>query len=149
MQVILLQDVKRLGQRGEIKNVNPGYARNFLFPQGLANPAGKETVENVQTQSQAQEQKDQELSKILKAFEKETSKKPLAVVIEVGKKGEIFAALKDDVLLQILLDHPHFKDLPVKVSTEKPIKEIGVHKASIDLGRGVKGKFSFELKPKT
>jgi len=148
MQVILQQDVRGLGQKGQIKSVNPGYARNFLIPQGLASPATEQDVVKSKSEAQTQQERESNLTKLLKAFEKETSKNPLEVFIETGSRGEIFASLKNEELENAVKQKEWTNNLPIKVSTEKPIKELGVHRASIDLGRGVKGNFSFELKPK-
>jgi large subunit ribosomal protein L9 len=149
MKILLLQDVKKLGQKGDIKEVNPGYARNFLFLKGLATPATTDLATKVTSEKQSKSKHDEDFTKILKAFDKETSKTPLVVEIEVGKKGEIFAALKDEALKDTLSKHPRFKDLSFQTHLDKPIKKLGVHRAHIDMGRGVKGEFSFDLQPKT
>lgn len=132
MKVILLQDVKKLGQEGQVKEVADGYARNFLIPQGLV-------MEATATKLKEKQEKNQKESKV-KEKEKETANKIKEKIdgksIEIiGKKG------KGDKL---------FGSITVKEVAESIEKEINVKidKRKIELGEPIKhlGEYTVKIK---
>lgn len=149
MQVLLLQDIKGLGRRGEIKNVSNGYARNYLIPQGVAKVATQGESENIAKQVEEKSIRDMELKKMLENLRVQTQSNPVAVSIKVGKRGEIFNSIKtSDVEEALKLYNPVIAK-QAEVEIKKPIKEIGLHEVSINLGGGVKNTFTIEVKPST
>ena len=147
MQVLLLEDVKGLGRRGEVKNASNGYARNYLIPRGLAKVATREESQNIKKQTQDKSIKDAELRKTLEDLRKRTEENPVPVLIEVGRRGEIFHSIKaSDIQEAFKLYDPTIAGQG-EVEIEKPIKEMGRHTVSLNLGRGVKDTFTIEIKP--
>src|SRR3989344_1770773 len=93
MRVILLQDIKSLGQRGDIKNVADGYARNFLLPRNLVKPATPSAMKESEFQEARVKEIVGRLQLEVGKIEKETAGEPLVFEVRVGKRGEIFGAI--------------------------------------------------------
>ena len=92
MQIILLQDVKNIGKKGEVKNVSDGYARNFLLAKKLAEKATKEAIEKVEF-LRAKEKKE-DLAKLDTARKIAASLKGTVLQIKAaGKKGKLFGSI--------------------------------------------------------
>jgi len=130
MKVILLKDVKGQGKKGDIIEVSPGYARNFLLPGGHAKEA---TATNLNV---ANQQKAAEVHKkaVDLAAAKELSEKlkgiTLTISLKVSENGKIFGALTS----QIIADELEKKGLTVdrkKIVLDSPIKTVGLHKVLI------------------
>ena len=128
MRVILLKDVRRVGQHGEIKNVADGYATNFLFPQKLAEPATDEKINQIIAQKQAH---DTEVVK----HEEELSKKILSLrgkkivfATRATEKGGLFKAVSaGEVARGIQAEH----DVAIPeeiISFPEPVKTVGEHR---------------------
>ncbi len=148
MQVLLLHDVKHVGRKGEVKSVSDGYARNSLIPKGLAKPATPGEIGDVMQTRERVEELVSKQKDLLSELEKRTEVTPVPVFIEVGKRGEIFAAVREPEVLQALLDYEsRLNGFDARIEIEKPIKEMGKHEVSVSLGRGVRGSFMIELQP--
>ena len=136
MKVLLIKDVKTLGNAGEIKDVKDGYGQNFLIGKGLAKLATPEVVENWQAEQKrmAQELKDEltrlEAEKItLEATEIkiEKIKAPVGIKGSVGN-ADISAAISEQ--LNIEVDKKH-------INLKKALKSEGLHKVDTKLGQGI------------
>lgn len=134
MKVVLLNNIKGIGRVGDIKEVNDGYARNFLFPRKLAASATPSAQARlVQTQQEAT--RLAQLSQQTRA----TLKEALEVIIltltaPANEKGTLFAAIQPDTV-QKALAHVHQLHVPLQALSEvHTIKHIGEHTVSIDLG---------------
>lgn len=134
MKIILLQDVAKVGRKNELKEVNDGFARNFLIGQGraiMATPANIARVKGLRQSKVAEQGKvvssAQQLFEILDG-------KAVEIKVKASLEGHLFAALhpKDlvaEVKRQYNLDlAPHIIDLP------KPLKQLGEHKIALRLG---------------
>ena len=149
MQIFLLQDVKGLGKRGEVKNASDGYARNYLIPKGFAKAATEGEKKSVTKQIEEKNVRGLELKKILENLRVQTEINPISIFIRVGKKGEIFSAVKTlDVKKALALYTPALTK-QAEVEIKKPIKGIGRHEVSINLGGGVRDTFTIEVNPST
>ena len=96
MQILLLEDVKGLGRRGEVKNASNGYARNYLIPKGLAKAATRKESQSVEKQTQEKSAKDTELRKTLEDLRKRTEENPVPVLYRISHSFHdgIFTARK-------------------------------------------------------
>ena len=90
MKVILLQDVKSLGKKGEIVNVSEGYARNMLLPKKLGVEANNKNLNDLKLQNQHADKVAQENLDAAKAFAEELKDKQVTVGIKVGEGGRTF-----------------------------------------------------------
>ena len=140
VQVILSEDVHRLGDAGEIVSVKPGYARNYLIPRGKAMLATAERVNEIEHQKRIITEK---LARDLKDL---TSAKTVfdAVEIEItaqaGEEGKLFGSVTAMQLAELLAG----KGLEVdrrKIQLAEPIKTVGEHTVSIRLRSDVVAEF--------
>lgn len=142
MRIILLENIKGLGQKYDVKNVADGYARNFLIPKGLAKIATEEAIKELAAQKAAWEKKEQEIEAKLKTLAKDLAGQEFHFNLKTGKKGEVFGSVtKDDIKTRIHADlnadsRRYFED--IEINLEQPIKTLGEHRVEIDLGKGVK-----------
>src|SRR3990172_4773245 len=107
MDVILLKDIKGLGQKGDLKHVKDGHARNYLIPQGLVSPATPTSLGTAKKERVEAEKHVEELKSLFKAMQRETDKIPLQFKVKVGDKGEVCGTVRaDDIKTQIVKKYP-------------------------------------------
>jgi large subunit ribosomal protein L9 len=132
MDVILTQDVKTLGKKGDLVKVNEGYARNFLIPKGLATEATKGAITQIQEKKEAQKRAEERAKQ--QAYELAAKLKGQTVTLKVkaGEKGKIFGSINSaDVATAI---NKQFKlDIDKKKIQIDTIKELGTFTAKIKL----------------
>lgn len=132
MDVILTQDVKALGKKGELVTVNEGYARNYLIPKGLATIATKGVIAQLNEKKEAE--KKAEARALKKALDLANTLKGSTVTIEVkaGEKGKIFGSITaNDVAIAINKQY-NLKIDKKKVQLET-IKELGTFDVKLKL----------------
>lgn len=127
MKVFLTQDVKKIGRKGEIKEVSEGYARNFLLPQGLAVLPGNSQTKEIMAERDSHRAKENKLrqAQILRA--QELNGKKFVVKAKADKNGHLYGSLgPKEIASKIGIDekmvHNHFK-------------QIGEYSLKIDIGR--------------
>lgn len=130
MKVILLKEVKNLGQKYEIKEVKDGYARNFLIPKGLVKPATKENLEWLRKQKEKIEEKaEKELEKI-QELASSVEGLEVTIPVKVGEKGQLFEKINPaKVARQISQMGYDIKSNQIEMPSE--IKELGEFPAKI------------------
>lgn len=132
MKIILLKDVPKLGRKYDVKDVSDGHAQNFLIPRGLVAPA---TTQMVQKINQQKEKNDAEkkiqadlLFKNLDTIKKTT----VTIKSKANEKGHLFAGVNKDDLIAEIFKQTHMNLDPETIILEKPIKEVGQHKVTIE-----------------
>lgn len=134
MKVILLQDIKDIGRRHEVKNVSDGYARNFLFPRKLAILAVPEALKKIEEEKSVLATEEKELAAKLKSV---TDGEPIRFYLKTGAKGEIYTSIKEEDIAEEL-ERRGFESIKVKL--EKPIKNLGLFEAEVYWRGGTSGK---------
>lgn len=139
MKVILLCDVEKLGKKNEIKDVADGYARNFLFPQKLAEPATESAVKKLEAELAAAEalaeedlEKTEETVAILDGQEIEIS-------VKIGEDGKLYGAITPQKIANVL-EEKGFLVKKKQVRLEGPIKETGEYDIVIEFPHGLEAK---------
>lgn len=144
MKVILLQDVAGAGKKGEVKEVKDGYARNFLIPNRKAEFASPAAIQRVEVKKKSEEA-EKEIQKALaqKALE---MLKDVKVVLDkrANEKGHLFEQVHLQEISTAIKDQAKLDIAPEFIKIEKPIKEIGGHKISVEIGKN-KGEFILHL----
>lgn len=137
MKVLLLQDVKGLGKKGEICEVKDGYGKNFLIAKGLADFATNAVINRYK----AEQKKIAELAAEEKALMEMAAKKieevTLKIVQKVGANGSLYGAItKEDIAESLAKDHRIEIDKKT-IELKNPIKSTGIYEVEIKLGHGI------------
>ena len=145
MKVILLQDVKALGKKGEIVNVNDGYARNFILPKKIGVEATPKNLNDLKLQKAneekvAQEQLDQakELATVLET-------KQVIVKMKAGEGGRTFGSISSKEICAAFKEQHGMELDKKKVVLNDPIKSFGNYEVAIKLHPKVTGKFTVKV----
>lgn len=131
MKVILLRDVRGVGHHGEVKTVANGYAVNFLFRQGLAEPATEEKVKKVEEDNAVRAERIRKEEETLDTKVASLHNKKVVLKARATEKGGLFKAIGEkDVAVAIRTEHS--LELPVSAITiSGPIKTLGDHSATL------------------
>lgn len=146
MEVILKQDVLNLGYANDKVNVKPGYARNYLIPQGLAIIA---TQTNKKILAETMKQRAHKEEKIFKSAE-ELAKALANVTVKIGAKaaesGKIFGSVNALQVAQALKDQFNFEVDRRRIHVDhEHIKELGTYKAKVTLHKDLHVEITFEV----
>ncbi len=133
MKVILKQDVKGLGKKEDLVNVSDGYARNFLFPRGLAAEASASNINIMNTKKEAEKnKKDRELAKARELADK---LKEIAVVIKTksGENGKLFGSITSKDISDKLKKDFNLDIDKKKLVLSEPFKSLGTFSVEVKL----------------
>lgn len=145
MKVLLKQDVKSIGKKDEIHEVSDGYARNYLFPRGLAAPADAAAVNMVKTKNAAREHHAAEALAAAQELAARVEGKTVTLKAKGGASGRLFGKITGkDVAdgLEKLVGIPVDKR---KVELDRDIKDFGTFNAVIKLHPGVSANFKIKV----
>ncbi len=135
MKIILLQDIRGLGRKYDIKDVSDGYARNFLLPKKLAEAATGAALKNVMELKSKIDAEREKLIAELKAEAEKIKGKKIVFKMKTGEKGEVFGSVTARDIKDELEKMGVFHAVPV---LPKPLKIIGETKVEISFGEGIK-----------
>ena len=138
MKVILIQDVKAQGKKGDVVNVSDGYATNFLFKNKLAVPANAANVNVNNMQKAAEAKRIADETAAAKVIAKKLEAETLKLVIEVGSNGRAFGSISSKEVAEGLVKLGYNIDKK-KIELENPIKGEGQYNVPIRLYKGVMG----------
>lgn len=145
MKVILKQDVKNIGKKDEIHEVSDGYARNFLFPRGLAAVADAGALNVARTKVEAKAHHEAEARAAAQAMADKIKDKTVVVKVKGGASGKLYGKVtsKDvaDALTKLIGTEVDKK----KVEMQSNIKEFGSYDAAVRLYQGVSANFKVKV----
>ncbi len=144
MKVILADDVRGLGHRGETVTVKPGYARNFLFPQGMAYEA---TDANVRRLSEEKKKYDEKMLRE-KAVASEAASKVEGLTVTISKKAGDEGHLYGSVTASEIADALAAKSVEVdrrRIELAEPIRRVGSHTVHVRLHKDVVATLTVEV----
>lgn len=139
MKVILLEDVKSLGKKGEIVNANDSYARNVLFAKKLALEANNKNINDWKLQNKHREKVEEENLEAAKVLAKKLEDLKVEVRIRTGKDGKAFGSVSTKEISAAAKDQLNLELDKKKMQLEEPIKSLGVHEVQIRLHPKVTG----------
>jgi large subunit ribosomal protein L9 len=145
VQVILREDVAKLGDAGDLVSVKPGYARNYLVPQGKAMLATAQRVNEVEHQKRVISEKLAKELGDLEAVKAKLSGISLEFEAQAGDEGKLFGSVTSQNLAEQLAE----KGLDVdrrKIVLDEPIKTVGTHTVAIRLRSDVVAEFTVNVK---
>jgi len=137
MKVLLIKDVKSLGNAGEVKEVKPGYGQNFLIKKGFAKPATPEII--AEHEAEIKRKAEEEAAEIarLKEIAEKLDKIEIIITKKLGQNGHLFGAVTKDEIAHALKEQ-HDIEIDKKHITDKTaIKTVGEHDVDLKLGHGI------------
>ena len=137
MTVILLEDVKSLGKKGEIVNVNDGYARNFILPKKLGLEATSKNLNDLKLQKQNDEKVAQEKLDAAKALAEEIKEKSITVKIQAGVEGKVFGSISSKEIATEAKKQLNMDIDKKKIVIPDAIKSLGTYNVNIKLHKDV------------
>lgn len=125
MQIILLKDVPKIGQKNEIKNVSDGYAINFLFPNKLAQQATPNKIKEIEKRKQNQETENQINKNLLVKNIRSLDGARIEIKAKANEKGHLFKGIHIEEIIEELKKQNHIDIKQEYIELKNPIKEIG------------------------
>lgn len=132
IEVILRQDINTLGRAGEMVRVKPGYARNYLLPQGLAYEATEGNKKRVAAETRVRTARDQAERAEAEKAAATLSEVTLTLTGKAGEEGKLFGSITSQDIAEALAGQGHTVDRR-RIELEHPIKTTGSHTVSIRL----------------
>ena len=142
MKVILQQDVKGQGKKGQMIEASDGYARNFLLPRKLAVPATAENVNTMKMQEKAKKAQEAAEKAEAQAIAEKLSGLTVKVVAKGGNGGRLFGAVTSKEISDALKAQHNIDIAKTKIVQEEPIKAFGGYKLKVKLGYEITGTLS-------
>ena len=136
IQVVLKDDVEKLGKSGEIVKVKPGYARNFLLPRGLAVVASRGNIVQVEHEKKVAIARAAKLKADAGAIAKTLDGISVEIAVQVGEGDKIFGSVSTKDIAEALEKKGQKVDRK-KIQLSEPIKTLGEHAVTIKLGYDV------------
>ena len=146
MEVVLLQDVDKLGTQHQVVKVRPGYARNFLIPNGLAQAASEGARKHAVEKQKQQQRREEKLMGQLQHIVDQLKKTVVKIGAKTGTSGKIFGSVTTLQLAEAIKKNFGVNIDRKKISIlEEDIKMLGTYKALVELHKDVKVEIDFEV----
>lgn len=146
MKVILLQDVKGQGKKGQLIDVSDGYARNFLLPKKLAQEATADNINTMKMNDKALQEKRQKEREEALALSKVLKEMTLVVTAKGGGAGRLFGSVTNAEIADALEKNHKIKLDKRKIVLDDPIKTTGLYTVRCKLGYEVVAELKVEIK---
>lgn len=145
MEVILLEDVKTLGKKGQIVKVNDGYARNFILAKKLGLEATPKNLNDLKLQKANADKLAAEQLQAAKDLAAELADKFVTVAMKAGEGGRAFGSVSAKEIGKAMEDQLKLKIDKKKLVLPEPLKTFGTHEVAIKLHRDVTGKLMVKV----
>ena len=149
MKVILLEDVKSLGKKGEIVNVSDGYARNMILPKKLGVEATPKNLNDLKLQKANAEKVAQENLEAAKALAKELETKQVVLTLKVGEGGKTFGSVSAKEISDAAREQLGLEIDKKKLQMDAPLKSLGVTDVPVRLHPKVTGSLKVRINEET
>ena len=144
MKIILLQSHESLGKVGDIINVKPGFARNYLIPNHIASLATKQNIKSLELFLKSQELKEAKNRVNLEALSKKLNSLTLKFSVNAGEDEKMFGSVTSQMIAEELEKQEYIVDKK-EIVLEEPIKSLGNHKVEINLGYELETKIKVKV----
>ncbi|GHV00301.1 50S ribosomal protein L9 [Clostridia bacterium] len=145
MKVVLKTDVKAQGKKGDIINVSDGYASNYLFKNGLAEPASAGAVKNAETQKAAEKHRKEEELKAYREMAEKLKTAAVEVKVKCGENGKIFGSINGADIAAALAAAGYPAVEKRQIVLDEPIKNTGRYMVEARLCAGVTVKMAVNV----
>ena len=137
MKVILIEDVKSLGKKGEICDISDGYARNFIIPKKKGVEATPENLNNLKLRNANEAKVAQENLENAQALASQLAGKAVEMKVRVGEGGKLFGAIASKEIAQAVKEQTGLELDKKKIVLNEPIKTLGDHTVKVKLHKDV------------
>ncbi len=137
MKVILQQDVKGQGKKGDIVNVSDGYARNFLLPRGQAIEANKKNLARLKEQKAVEQKRKQQEQEEFSELAKRLSGKAVTIKAKAGDQDKLFGSVTSKEIAEQLKEQFNIEIDKKKINLPEPIKHLGTFTVEVKLYPGI------------
>ena len=144
MKIILLQSHENLGKVGDIINVKPGFARNYLIPNRIGSLATKQNIKSLEIFLKSQELKEAKNRVNLEALSKKLNSLTLKFSVNAGEDDKMFGSVTSQMITDELEKQEYIVDKK-EIVLEEPIKSLGNHKIEINLGYELETKIKIKV----
>lgn len=144
MKVILTQDVKKVGKKGEILEVKDGYARNALFPKGLAVEANAVNMNQRKVEQRSEDKKKQQELDNANELKTSINDKKVIIPIKTGEGGRVFGSVTTKEIAESIEAAFGVKVDKKKIQLSQPIKAIGTKTVEVKLHAKVTAEVTVE-----
>ncbi len=145
MQVILLEDVKKLGKKGEIVEISDGYARNFVLPKKLGVEANSKNRNDLKLQKANADKVAKEQLEAARELAGVLETKEVALKMKSGEGGKAFGSISSKEIAQAAKEQCGLELDKKKIQLPEPIKALGVYEVSVKLHPKVTGKLKVKV----
>jgi len=145
MKVILLEDVKGTGKKGQVVNASDGHARNFLFPRKLAIEANDSNMANLEAQQKKAQHKVATEVKAAQAIAETLEAKPISIAVRVGDKGRMFGSISNKEIEEAVQSQLGVTVAKKKIVLNDPVKAVGTYTVTAKLHPQVSAKINVEI----
>ena len=145
MEVILLEDVKSLGKKGQIVKINDGYARNFVLPKKLGLEATPKNLNDLKLKKANEDKIAKEKLEAAKEFAKVLEESTVVVKIKSGEGGRTFGSVSSKEIAQEAKKQLDFDIYKKKIVLDEPIRTLGTHVIQIKLHKDVTAKMNVKV----
>lgn len=145
MKLILLQDVKSVGKKGDLINASEGYAKNFLLPKKLAVEATKSNLNDYELKQKADAKRKQEELEKAREIAKALEDKVVTVKVKTGGNGKLFGSVTNKEVAEAIVEQTKLDIDKKKVSIGDPIKMVGERTAVVKLHPKVTAKVKIKI----
>ncbi len=145
MKVILSEDVKSLGKKGEVVNVSDGYARNFILKTGKGVEATPASLNTLKLQKANDEKVAQENLEAAKALGEKLAAAPVTIRIKAGEGGKLFGAIASKEIAAAVKEQYGLEVDKKKIVLVDPIKELGTHTVKVKLHKDVTAQLTVKV----
>tara|TARA_B100000579_G_scaffold370573_1_gene332673 strand:+ start:401 stop:844 length:444 start_codon:yes stop_codon:yes gene_type:complete len=136
MDIILLQDVETLGTSGDIIKVKPGYARNFLFPRGLAVRSSKKNRALADERKNSAKAKQLREAQLYEQLVNKLKNTEVTIEVQVGGEDRLFGSVTSQDIHKALIE----KGIEINrhsIELEEPIKALGIYDVNVKVAKGL------------
>ena len=145
MKLILLEDVKGVGKKGDVVNKNDGYALNFLIPKKLAVEATKSNINDLKLKKKADERRKKEEYEEAKELGEKLKDKIVKVSVKAGENGKVFGSVTNKEISAALLQQTGIDIDKKKITFNDPIKMVGRRTVKVKLHPKVTVELTVEI----
>jgi len=147
VKVVLLEDVPKLGKRGDVVNVADGYARNFLIPKRLAVMATEGEISRLKSEVLKKKEKEERRRKVLLEIKENLEGKEVILKAKAGNKGKLFGSITASEIAEAIKKTMGIDIDKKVVELASPIKEVGEHVVKLKLGLGIETEVKVRVEP--